>query len=248
MIYPICYLLLIGTAEFLTVYLNPVWGVIAHLLILAGLIVHSALSRDQKYQYLFLSMALVPLIRIVSLSIPLSAVPRLWWYPIIYAPLLAAGFVVMRIQRLPRIQVGLVLPLKQIPVQALIAMTGVVIGIVEYYILRPDPSITALTWQALWLPTLIFILTTGFVEEFLFRGIMQRNAFAAVGWKGIIFIAAIFAIVHMGFKSWIDVGFVFMVALGFGWLVKKTGSLVGVTLSHGIANSVLYLIAPFILG
>lgn len=49
----------------------------------------------------------------------------------------------------------------------------------------------------------------------------------------------------MGFLSWIDVVFVFVVALFFGWVVKKTGSLFGVTLAHGITNIVLYLIIPF---
>jgi membrane protease YdiL (CAAX protease family) len=41
------------------------------------------------------------------------------------------------------------------------------------------------------------------------------------------------------------VAFVFLVALFFGWAVARTGSLLGVTLSHGIANVVLYVIVPF---
>jgi membrane protease YdiL (CAAX protease family) len=49
----------------------------------------------------------------------------------------------------------------------------------------------------------------------------------------------------MGFLSWLDVIFVFLVALFFGGVVKKTGSLLGVTLSHGITNIMLFLIAPF---
>ena len=39
--------------------------------------------------------------------------------------------------------------------------------------------------------------------------------------------------------------FVMVVALFFGTVVKKTGSLLGVSLAHGITNSVLYLVAPF---
>jgi membrane protease YdiL (CAAX protease family) len=42
--------------------------------------------------------------------------------------------------------------------------------------------------------------------------------------------------------------FVFVVALVFAWMVKKTGSLFGVTLAHGLTNSMLFVIAPFILG
>ena len=65
------------------------------------------------------------------------------------------------------------------------------------------------------------------------------------GWRGIIYISLLFAVLHMGFLSWLDVVFVFAVALFFSWVVKKTGSLFGVTLSHGITNIVLFLIAPF---
>ncbi|MFC1593058.1 type II CAAX prenyl endopeptidase Rce1 family protein [Candidatus Omnitrophota bacterium] len=50
---------------------------------------------------------------------------------------------------------------------------------------------------------------------------------------------------HMGFLSWIDLIFVFVVAMFFAWVVKKTGSLFGVILAHGATNIMLYLIAPF---
>ena len=68
-----------------------------------------------------------------------------------------------------------------------------------------------------------------------------------MGSWGIVYASAIFALMHMGFYSWLDVVFVFGIALFFGWSVKKTGSLLGVTLSHGFANIMLYLIAPFLL-
>jgi membrane protease YdiL (CAAX protease family) len=91
----------------------------------------------------------------------------------------------------------------------------------------------------------LLLLCTGFVEEFIFRGVLQRTAVEAFGGWGIVYVSLLFAILHMGFLSWIDVVFVFVVALFFGWVVKKTGSLFGVTLAHGITNIVLYLIIPF---
>jgi membrane protease YdiL (CAAX protease family) len=102
-----------------------------------------------------------------------------------------------------------------------------------------------LTWQEVWLPALIFLMCTGFVEEFIFRGVLQRTAVEAFGWRGIIYVSLLFAALHMGFLSLIDVVFVFCVALFFGWVVKKTGSLLGVALAHGITNIILYLVAPF---
>ena len=86
----------------------------------------------------------------------------------------------------------------------------------------------------------------GFVEEFIFRGVLQRTAVAVFGsWWGIIYVSLLFAVLHMGFLSLIDVVFVFFVALFFGWVVKKTGSLFGVALAHGITNILLYLVVPF---
>jgi membrane protease YdiL (CAAX protease family) len=64
---------------------------------------------------------------------------------------------------------------------------------------------------------------------------------------GILYIALIFAVLHIGFLSFLDVAFVLLVALMYAALTKKTGSLVGVILSHGIANSFLFLVGPFIL-
>ena len=55
----------------------------------------------------------------------------------------------------------------------------------------------------------------------------------------------LFAIMHMGFHSVLDVLFVFGVAMFFGWVVKKTGSLLGVTLAHGLTNIMLFLVFPF---
>ena len=74
---------------------------------------------------------------------------------------------------------------------------------------------------------------------------LQRTAVEAFGGWGIIYVSLLFAVLHIGFLSLIDVVFVLGVALFFGWVVKKTGSLLGVTLSHGITNILLYLVIPF---
>ncbi len=106
-----------------------------------------------------------------------------------------------------------------------------------------------LTWQAVWLPALIFLVCTGFVEELIFRGVLQRTAVEAFGGWGIIYVSLLFASAHL-IHYWevgltgilIDITFVFIIALFFGWVVKKTGSLFGVTLAHGITNIILYYI------
>ena len=247
MIEAIIYLLAIAIAEAVTVAVQPIWGIVAHIAILILVIVHSAVATRYPHRPLLLSLALVPLVRIISLCMPLANIPQIWWYPIIYAPLLAAAVVVMRILNYRPEQVGLTF--KWFPVQLVVALTGVGFGVVEYFILTEEATTTGLVLQQTpLLAAFLLLVCTGFIEEFIFRGVLQRSAVEAFGGWGIVYVSLLFATLHMGFLSWIDVLFVFVVALFFGWVVKKTGSLLGVTLSHGITNIMLYLVASFFLG
>ncbi len=237
------YLLAIAIAEVITVIIEPMWGIFCHIMVLVAVILHSALGRGQTQQQLLLSLALVPLVRIISLSMPVAKIPQIWWYPIIYLPLMVAAFEVVRILRYTLEEIGL--NLKRTPIQLAVALTGVVFGVAEYLILKPEPMVIELTWQKVWLPALILLTCTGFVEELIFRGVLQHSAVTAFGWRGIIYVSLLFAIVHLIHHSAIDIVFVFVIALFFGWVVKKTGSLLGVTLSHGVTNIILYLVVPF---
>ncbi len=270
------YLLAISVAEVITVLIQPVWGMVCHIIVLVTVIVHSALTSRQTHRQLLLSLALVPLVRVMSLSMPLINIPQIWWYPIIYAPLLAAAIVVACFLNLrtkdmvtcpncgqktgsgscqwceypilkdvPTGRRKLGLSFGFFPVQLVVALSGIAFGVAEYFILKVEPIVSGLIWQEVWPEALVLLVCTGFVEEFIFRGVLQYTALQAFGGWGIVYISLLFAVLHAGFLSWIDVVFVFFVALFFGWVVKKTGSLFGVTLSHGLTNIMLYMVVPF---
>lgn len=241
----IIYLLAIVGAEAVTIFVQPLAGMVFHIGILIAAILQSSLSSalPHNQRQLVLSLALVPLVRIISLSMPLTGVPQRWWYLIIYTPLIVAAIMAMRVLGYKMRDIGL--NFKFSPFQLAIAATGFGFGFVEYLILKPQPLVTEFSAQEIWLPALILFLFVGFGEELIFRGVLQKTAVDAFGRRGIVYSGFIFAIMHMGFLSWVDVIFVFAVALFFGWAVKKTGSLFGVTLSHGLTNTMLYLIAPF---
>ncbi len=240
----VAYLLAITAVEVVTIFLHPLWGMVGHAVILVAVIVRSAQTSDRSRQRLVLSLALVPLIRVLDLSMPLIPVAPMWRFAIVYAPLLVASVVVVRILGYNRDEVGL--NFKSLPVQLGVALTGLLFGWVEYLIMKPETAmITQLTWVEALPVALILVASTGFVEEFIFRGVIQRGAVGSLGWWGIVYVSLLFAALHMGFRSWEDVIFVFGVAMFFGWVVKKTGSLFGVALSHGITNILLFLVLPF---
>ncbi len=269
MIEALVYLLAISVAEYITAYyitVQPIWGITLHILILVTIIVRSALDSHPTRQQFFLSLALAPLVRVVSLTMPLANIPRLMWYPLIYAPLMAAAILSVRIMnikarelgvspRLPSVKLTVSLPgipshpVFSLPAPvlqfAIIPLTGFIFGIAEHLILQEKPLVDQFTLEAIWLPALVLLFSTGVVEEFIFRGVMQQTAWREFGWRGIIYVSFLFAILHLGFRSWLDVGFVFAVAMFFAWIVKRTGSLLGVTLAHGITNIMLYLVTPF---
>ncbi len=240
----LCYLVAIAAAELVVALVNPLGGIILHIVLLLGLVSHASfVARHPRHKF-YLALALAPLIRVLSLSMPLTEFPQIYWYAIIAVPLLVAVFAVMQRLDFRPAQIGLTL--NRLPLQFVVALTGIPFGIAEFYILRPSPLADSLAWEGMVLPALILLVGTGFVEELVFRGVMQRSATEALGGWGWVYIAGVFTVLHIGYLSWADLGLVLIVGLFFGWVVQKTGSLVGVTLSHGITNIVLYLVVPFL--
>lgn len=239
------YLLSIIAAEIVTAHYSVAYGLIMHTTILFALLINSSVTHSTKFAYLLRSMMILPMIRIIGLTIPLMQVSELYWFPVIAVPLFAASFVLIRSQKLTRKKVGLVLG--KIPIQLTIALSGVILGFIEYLILKPQPLISSFNLEAVLFGALILIISTGFAEELLFRGILQKNAEKILGnlW-GLLYVAILFTALHIGWNSTLDLLFVFGVALFYGYTFQKTGSIFGITLSHGISNSFLFLIMPFI--
>ena len=240
----ILYLAVITMAEIVTNQVSLLGGIICHTFILVALIVHSSLTTDSPNYKLLLALCLAPLTRILSLSMPLAQFPPIYWYIIIYPTLLLAGWITMRRINFTARQIGLTV--RRPYLQLAVGLSGIAFGVMEYLILRPKPLVPELALEWVLLSIFVMIVGTGFVEEFIFRGVAQKASIEVLGRWGIPYIAFIFAILHLIHHSPIDIVFVFAVGLFFGWVVNKTGSLLGVTLSHGITNVILYVIIPLL--
>jgi membrane protease YdiL (CAAX protease family) len=189
-------------------------------------------------------MMALPIIRIIGLSIPLLQIPTLYWFPIIAIPLFATSYTIIKAQGLNRRNVGLIWG--NLPLQLLIASTGILLGCIEYTILQPKPLIPVLNLETLIFASIILIISTGFAEELLFRGILQKNSQNVLGpLYGLLYTALLFTALHIGWNSIYDLIFVFIVGLFYGIAFYKTKSILGTTLSHGISNTFLFLIVPF---
>lgn len=237
------YLAAITVGEYVTSVIHTQMGLIIHACVLALLVTHGALAANSEQRKLALALTLAPLIRLLSLSLPLPDLPQIAWYPTVSIPLLVATWIIYRQTQLPRQALGL--RSGNVPLQIMLIGVGVTLGVLEYNILRPVPLVGEMSWRALWFPIFSLVVFTGFTEEVIFRGLLQSLSLPVLGRWAIPFVALLFGVLHIGYLSFLDVVFVSLVGLLFGYLVHWGQSIFGVTFAHGLTNVMLFLVMPY---
>ncbi|ODS39258.1 MAG: hypothetical protein A7316_05985 [Candidatus Altiarchaeales archaeon WOR_SM1_86-2] len=230
----------------LEIYHTLRWGgIIIHSLLLLFLIVYSSWEKDRDFSKLLMVLMLAPLIRLIDTAMPIVLIESTYKFLVIYTPVIMASFLMIKSQKMGKQEVGLVPG--NICLQIMIATAGFIFGFVEYHILTPQPIIPSLTPLALFVPMLTIFIFTGFSEELAFRGMILTNAEKTIGrYRGLIFASVLFAIMHIGWKSPADILFVFVVGLFYGFVFLKTRCLLGITISHGITNIMLFMVMPLV--
>jgi len=258
------YLVALALSEFVTVLIDTRWGVVGHAVILAALVAQAGInafqaglatdpphrSTERLRANFLIALALVPLIRIVSMAMPLTEFPEWSWYGLIAFPLLAASWAAARACGYSRQDLGLNLERRPLAllVTILIGASGVGLGYVEYWILHPESLVDDFTPARVLAASIVLFVGTGFTEEVIFRGLLQVAGGELFGYlAGIIYASALFSVLHIGHRSALNVGYVFLVALGFGAIARYTRSLVGVTIAHGVTNICLLVLFPHFL-
>lgn len=242
----ICYILILIFSELVTTYYMTSWGIILDVILITCLVINSTLTKSVKFSYLLQAMILLPLIRIMSLSIPVIELKPLYWLIIMSIPVFAAVWILMQSQYLSKKMIGLTS--RNLPLQLLVGLTGLGFGFVEYLILRPTALIPELSLLSVIFAGSIVIISTGLLEELVFRGIIQRNAENIMGkiW-GIIFTSSLFAAFNISWNSPLDLIFIFGISICYGYVFQKTRSILGISISQGLCNVLLFIILPFLL-
>jgi len=274
--YLLIYLILICLAEIVTAYVSIQAGIVFHILILCLLFIHSGfISRKKmsvnKAQWLFIKqkskpsgllqsliskkadlssllivLTLAPLIRILSLVMPLVHFPRIQWFTIISIAVYLSIIIIIRQQKLALKDHGLRWPKrKHIPIEIGIVILAIPFGVMEYLILRPAPLISSFSAEDILMAILILFIATGLMEEIIFRGILQKKTMDMMGaWQGMLFVTILFAGLHIGNLSFLDVLLVFFIGGLYAVVVNITKSIIGVTVSHTMVNIMLFIVCP----
>jgi len=243
------YLGWLAVAELLTTYASPAYGVLCHALLLVCCLLAAAAQDGMRP--LWVVACVGPLVRLVSLGAPMWAFPEIYWFVISAGPLFVAGAVAARLLGLSWVRVGLCPPRgrKAWMLEGAVALSGCALGFLEWAILQPQQVVVARSPWGYVASGAVLLICTGLLEEFLFRGLMQTVATEVLGGRsGLLFTAMAFMILHVGYRSLPDLLFVGGVGLYFGAVVRRTSSLLGVTLAHGAINTMLFVVLPMVVG
>jgi len=115
----------------------------------------------------------------------------------------------------------------------------------EYDLIRPAPLVPSLTSNELVMLTVVMIGFVGFVEELLFRGILQKVLERRLGLvPGLVLASGIFGAMHSGYGVQMEIVFAVGVGLLLGIVYDATDSIVLVSVMHGLLNVLVFGIIP----
>lgn len=244
---PLFVLFLTTIAELFITFTTPLAAMGLHvtaMFVLLYNVLHTLNPTRRRFQTVLL---LIPLTRILFLALPLANLSRIYSSLAISIPLFIAIMMIIWQESWTREELGFTF--NHLPLQAVTALSGLGFGLLQYQLIRPEPITTEPAWQAALIPALILMVSTGYLEELMFRGLLQNAALPILGhWPSILFVASLFAVLNLSYLPLFGVLLVFLIGLLFGLVVAHSRSIVGVTLAHGIMNITLFLIWPYWIG
>ena len=230
---------------------------IVHVLnILICIMVPILLRRDSLVWQAFM---LLSMLRVLNLAMPRFTEMTLYWMPMIYAPLIVVGYLLVRDDtlkfqdRLRNLRRSFNLS-RFSGWKALYLLAGIILALslanIEFEILSMNMSdlrlVPDLSAGSLALLFIVMVFFVGLGEELVFRYILQTRLEGSVGVISAILVTSLaFAVMHAGYESYIYMIYVFCISLILGVLYARTKSLALVTLIHGCLNFFLFSLLPF---
>lgn len=234
------YTVSIGLVEALLAFGDVTVGFAGHAVLILLLLVHYALNSRSRPARILPVLALLPLMRILSLTMIFQELIPLYWYVLIGAPVLSAAVLAAQVLGLDETDLGLgatrLLP------QVAIALSGIGLGIAARFLLQPTPIFGQIDWLTLAMGAAVLTVFVALVEEIIFRGMLQRIVDELFPRAGIYLVNVLFALMYLGTHSASAVIFFGLTGLYFSWCVRRTGATWGVILAHSILASSLLLL------
>jgi membrane protease YdiL (CAAX protease family) len=222
------YVAMVVTAEAVTVFVNITSGLLVH----AGIIVALLIRHFVRESTIPLSvLALPPLLRVLSFTMPIPELPVSAWYVLVGLPVLVACGLAMRATGWWLPDVGLRLRVHRSELVA-VAM-GLPLGWAASQVYSA-PEIRLDGAGGPWPFVGVMLVFVALPEELLFRGMVQRVFSDQLDGAGVVLGAILFAAMYVPSLSPGLVVIMGIAGLAFGWAVAKSGNLGGAIAGHAL--------------
>ena len=215
-----------------------------HIGTLIALSLSNIFIKDPEIQKIHQALMLLPILRLINLSMPIFIETTLYTFIFIYGTLAIPVAVIIIHQRHSFEQIGI--SLKNIEAYMFLSIPlGFLLGLGEYLIIQTGYLIPELTFGNLLKLTLIMVFFVGLVEELIFRAILQTRLEQALSVREALLITSLlFGLMHSGYGTFYEILYTCFVGFIMGLAFYKTRSLPFIAVLHGFVNVFLFGIFP----
>jgi hypothetical protein len=233
-------------SELIYTFVDLKIGITLYSILLGCLLLFLAFAKlEQNTNHLFTILILMPLTRLVGSAMPVAMLNFYSRISLVYVILFLAAFSIFYIMPLNFSDLGYRLRgLEYLPGAVILAAF---LGFIEFNILKPERLVDSLTLLTALEGFLVTVVFTGFVEELIFRGLLQNTMALRFNITFTLLLSnVIFATMHIVWGQPLEILFVFAVGLLLGIIFWKTKNLILVSFIHGMLNFCLFVIYPII--
>lgn len=244
----------LALAELAAEVISPFGGAIGHAVLVGLLALLVTMHRDRLplvpgrwgephlVEALLLVFVTISVIRLLSLSMPVETISRIWWFVGAGLPGLLAVGMLARAGRLSRRDFGF--PSLPGPSQLAVALTGLPLGYAGYIWVEPTPLLDEPDIFRLAAYSFVLAVFSATLEELVFRGAMQPVAVRLFGGLGVLYTTLVFALLYIGSRSPEGVLLAFLAGGLFGLARLRTGALWGVIVAHTLMTVGMLVVFP----
>jgi len=239
-------LALVVAAEVVFLLFGLVAGTIAGLVAVSLLLTVGTLAREHLRGRAAIALAVVPLLRVLSIAIPSLLVPSWLWYALIGVPVLAATVLAAVAAGITPAALGV----RPAPVAVILVATtiGLGLGLLAFLLVRPDAAPSNRSPFTFLGAAIAIVIGGALTEELLFRGLIQQIADEVTLGYGVLASAALCTLMYVATGNIRYILFMAAVSVGLGLLTRRYRSIVPAVACHGLLLWSQLILWPILLG
>lgn len=215
-----------------------------HIGILISLSLSNLFVKDPEVQRIHQALMLLPILRLINLSMPVFFETTLYTFVFVYGCLAIPVAVIIIHQHYSLEQIGI--SMRNIGTYTVISIPlSFVLGLGEYLTIKAEYLIPDLTFENLLRLTFIMVFFVGLIEELIFRSILQTRLEHILSINESLLITSfLFGLMHSGYGTFYEILYTSFVGLLIGLIFCKTKSLPFIVILHGFINVFLFGVLP----